>query len=120
MMLVTLWAFNLLLAQWGLSIGAALSAPVPWSSSANKFHPALPELLGTSIEEVQRGLKSKHFTSVQLVEAYLKRIEEVNPYYHAVLEVNPDALAIAQALDAERSAGTKRGYVYFSSFRNMY
>lgn len=34
------------------------------------------------------------------------RIEEVNPVLNAVTEINPDALTIAAALDAERAAGT--------------
>lgn len=49
------------------------------------------------------------FTSVDLVKAYLARIAEVNPILHAVNEVNPDALAIAADLDAQRAAGTTLG-----------
>lgn len=42
-------------------------------------------------------------------QAYTLRIQEVQPILHAVTEINPDALAIAQALDSERANGTLRG-----------
>jgi Asp-tRNA(Asn)/Glu-tRNA(Gln) amidotransferase A subunit family amidase len=41
-------------------------------------------------------------------QAYLARISEVNKTFHAVTEINPDALAIAAELDRERSAGFTR------------
>jgi amidase len=47
-----------------------------------------------------------------LCELYLKRIAELNahgPNLHAVVETNPDALKLADALDAERKAGKVRG-----------
>ena len=39
----------------------------------------------------------------------MTRIAEVNPQVHAVTELNPDALTIAQGLDLERSRGLVRG-----------
>ena len=42
-------------------------------------------------------------------QAYRLRIEEVQPVLHAVTEINPDALVIAQGLDCERANGTLRG-----------
>jgi len=41
--------------------------------------------------------------------AYIARINEVNPILNAVLEINPDALAIAADLDAKRAAGNVIG-----------
>src|SRR4051794_37968833 len=64
------------------------------------------------IATLQAGLASGRWTSRQLVEAYVERIERLDRAEHglsSVLEVNPDALAIADALDAERAAGTVRG-----------
>ena len=40
------------------------------------------------------------------------RIEEVNPVLHAVTEINPDALSIAAALDAERASGKIRSRLH--------
>jgi len=51
-------------------------------------------------------------TARRLAELYLERIAEVDkdgPYINSVIEVNPDALEMAAALDAERKAGTTRG-----------
>ncbi|KAG1867496.1 amidase signature enzyme [Suillus tomentosus] len=72
----------------------------------------LPDLYEASIVELQDGLVKGHFTSVQLVKAYLNRIEEVNlkgPALHAVIETNPMALSQAAALDNERKDKGSRG-----------
>jgi amidase len=68
-----------------------------------------PDLIDVTIDDLSQGLSSGLFTSVDLVNAYLARIAEVNPILHAVNEVNPDALAIAADLDAKRAAGTNLG-----------
>ncbi|KAI1769724.1 glutamyl-tRNA amidotransferase subunit A [Hypoxylon cercidicola] len=67
-----------------------------------------PLLGDATIDTLQAGFNGGHFTSVDLVKAYLKRIEEVDSL-NPVIETNPDALAIAAELDAERSAGIIRG-----------
>ncbi|KAI0819882.1 amidase signature domain-containing protein [Trametes gibbosa] len=72
-------------------------------------HPQYPDLYEASIAELQEGLQEGLFTSVDLVKAYLARIEEVylqGPKLHAVIETNPSALAQAVELDRERK---KRG-----------
>ncbi|KAG6895777.1 hypothetical protein C0992_012652 [Termitomyces sp. T32_za158] len=66
---------------------------------------ALPDLYEASIAELQAGLAAGHFSSVDLVKAYIARIDEVNlkgPALRAVIETNPSAIAIAEALDVER------------------
>src|SRR6185437_11298927 len=55
-----------------------------------------------TIRELQHAMKSGAATSRSLVEAYRKRIGELDRELHAVIELNPDALAIADAMDAER------------------
>ncbi|KAG0703594.1 amidase signature domain-containing protein [Suillus ampliporus] len=73
---------------------------------------ALPDLYEASIAELQDGLVKGHFSSVQLVQAYLSRIEEVNlkgPALHAVIETNQKALSQASALDDERKDKGSRG-----------
>ncbi|HEX8726879.1 MAG TPA: amidase [Gemmatimonadaceae bacterium] len=65
-----------------------------------------------SIDDVQAGLHAGRFTSRSLTEQYLARIDAMDrrgPALHAVLQTNPDALAIADQLDAERRAGKLRG-----------
>jgi len=74
--------------------------------------PAPFELAELTISQLQEGMKSGTWTARQLVEKYLARIEELDrkgPALHAVLETNPDALSIADVLDAERRAKGVRG-----------
>ncbi|KAH9934096.1 amidase signature enzyme [Amylocystis lapponica] len=71
-----------------------------------------PDLYEASIAELQDGLGKGHFTSVDLVNAYLARIEEVNfkgPELRAVIETNPSALKQAKDLDSERKTSGARG-----------
>ncbi|KAK8252946.1 amidase [Phyllosticta capitalensis] len=69
----------------------------------------LPSLAEATVDELQDGLGAGLFTSVDLVNAYVARIKEVNGSVKAVVELNPDALAIASRLDSERGNGTVRG-----------
>ena len=70
------------------------------------------ELEETTVVELQRKMASARCTSVVLAKTYLSRIEEIDrsgPRLKSVLELNPDALAIAEALDRERKAKGTRG-----------
>lgn len=65
-----------------------------------------------SIAELGAMMASGERTARALAEAYLARIAAIDragPGLRAVIETNPDALAIADALDAERKAGKIRG-----------
>jgi hypothetical protein len=59
----------------------------------------LPKLGHATLEELSAGLDTQHFTFVQLVTAYKRRIAEVNDAFNAVLEVKRDAEKIAAELD---------------------
>ncbi|RTY91973.1 amidase [Flavobacterium sp. RSP46] len=81
------------------------------SVSVEDFN-AVFELDEETISSVREKLTSGKYTSEQLVQLYLKRIEAIDtngPQLHSVIEVNPDALAIAVALDKELKAGKSRG-----------
>jgi amidase len=70
------------------------------------------ELDEITIGELQDGLNSGRFTARSLVEKYSERIDEVDksgPRVNAIIEMNPDAMAIADALDQERKAKGSRG-----------
>ena len=55
-------------------------------------------------------MEMQRFSARALTEAYLKRIEALDKgQVNSMIELNPDALAIADALDAERRAGRVRG-----------
>jgi amidase len=65
-----------------------------------------------TIEALQAGMAAGRWTSADLVRRYRARIralDQAGPRLNSVLELNPDALAIAKALDAERKAGKVRG-----------
>ena len=65
-----------------------------------------------SIEELQTSMASGSLTCRALTEAYLDRIETVDPALRSVMETNPQALEIADALDAERRSGRVRGALH--------
>ncbi|KAH8585361.1 amidase [Bisporella sp. PMI_857] len=88
-----------------LLVGSVWAGVILRASSSTEY----PSLLEATIETLIDGLARKRFTSVDLVKAYLARIAEVQDNFHAVTEVNPDALHIAAKLDVERSKGRVRG-----------
>jgi amidase len=59
--------------------------------------------------ELEADLTAGRTTSVELVTVYEQRIARLNPQLHAVIAVNPDALAAAAASDAARKAGELQG-----------
>jgi amidase len=70
------------------------------------------ELEEITVAELQDGMKSGKFTARSLVEKYSARIDEIDkrgPSINAVIECNPDALSIAEALDQERKTKGPRG-----------
>lgn len=69
----------------------------------------LPE---ATISAMQEAMAAGTLTSEQLVSAYLERIatyDKAGPTLNSVLEINPDALFIAQAMDQERRVSGPRG-----------
>jgi amidase len=70
------------------------------------------ELDEVTIAELQQGLQSGKYSSKSLVEKYTDRINDIDkrgPTLRAVIELNPDAEAIAVALDRERKERGPRG-----------
>ena len=70
------------------------------------------ELNEITIDELQQKMKDGTYTSRKITELYLQRIEAIDkkgPAINAVIELNPDALSIADAMDAERKSGKVRG-----------
>jgi amidase len=70
------------------------------------------ELDETGIAELGGGLRSGKWTSAQLVRLYRQRIEAIDrngPRLNAVLQLNPEAEALAAQFDRERRAGQIRG-----------
>jgi amidase len=84
-------------------------------ASAPTQTPAAFELDELTIDELQRGMAAGRFTAMTLTRKYLDRINEIDkqgPSIHSVIELNPNALAIAAELDNERKAGHVRGKLH--------
>ena len=93
--------------------GAALAAaPAPAAASQPLAVSKEFELAELSIADLQSRQQSGKSSAHDLCRQYLDRIAEINergPAIKAVIELNPDALSIADALDKERKAGKVRG-----------
>ena len=71
-----------------------------------------PDVTELTIEHIQERFDSGDLTAEQLVRVYVDRIERVDrsgPALNSIIEINPDALAIARALDGERRESGPRG-----------
>jgi len=93
----------------GPGAGGATEGPpaagTPWPVSSF-------DLEEVSIAELGEGLASGQWSCREITRAYLDRIQEVDgqgPTLRSVIEVNPDALDIADVLDDELAAGEGRG-----------
>src|ERR1044071_4308056 len=70
------------------------------------------ELEETTIAELQQAMGAGTVTARSIAEKYLARIQDIDksgPQINSVIEINPDALTIADALDAERKSKGARG-----------
>jgi amidase len=88
------------------AIGRASPAPAP------EAKPEPFELEEAMVTDLQKRMVVGEETARSLVEKYAARIEALDrrgPQLRAVLEINPDALKIAEDLDAERKVGRVRG-----------
>jgi len=86
---------------------ALTAAPSPAPADVSAF-----ELDELTIADLSRRMASGAETARSLAHKYLARIDALDrrgPELRAVLEINPDSLAIADRLDAERKAGKARG-----------
>jgi amidase len=106
----------------GLASTAFAFSPIPGAPAMEKKDndgtgpaaaPVKPfELEETTIAELQEAMRSGKHTSRSITEAYLERIQDVDKQgaaLNSTIELNPDALAIADDLDKERKAGRVRG-----------
>jgi len=82
-------------------------APKPMPKAKPTF-----DVVEASIADLQAAMSSGKITSRELVALYLARIKAIDkagPKINSVIEVNPDALAIAESLDKERAQSGARG-----------
>ena len=88
---------------------------MPEISSAERTAPSSPPpfaLDEATIDDLQSRMHAGTETAQSLTRQYLSRIDALDqqgPAIHSIIEINPDAMTIAAALDAERTAGKVRG-----------
>src|SRR5271156_6361368 len=91
------------------ALGSArvVESPTPAGNFKNDF-----ELDEITIADLQKAFQSGQHSSRSVTEKYLARIQDIDkagPKVNSVIEVNPDALQIADALDKERKSKGPRG-----------
>jgi amidase len=99
-----------------LATGASAHAQTPMAQEPPRVSSA-PLAVGDEVAErddddLRRALESGQLTARALTQAYLRRIDAIDrqgPALNSVIELNPDALDIAERLDIERKAGKVRG-----------
>ncbi len=92
--------------------GAAAAFSPALAQAAQNRTPDIPafELDELTIHDLQQGMSSGKFSARFLTEKYLARIEATDKRtINSVIELNPDAPAIAEQLDRERKAKGPRG-----------
>jgi len=99
----------------GLLSGVALATVTNLADSATGSASTSPpafELDELTISDLSQGMAKGQYTAHSITRAYLDRIDSIDkrgPAINSIIELNPDALAIADTLDAERKAGRVRG-----------
>ncbi len=81
----------------------------------NRFATSPFDLEEATLADLQAGMASGRMTARSITQQYIARIEELDrkgPTLRYVLEINPDALSIADSLDQERKAGRVRGRLH--------
>jgi amidase len=93
-------------------VADTLPAPTPGVQNLAQDFKKDFELDEITIDDLQKAFQSGQYSSRSLSEKYLARIAEIDkagPMVNAVIELNPDALQIADALDQERKSKGPRG-----------
>jgi amidase len=74
--------------------------------------PSAFELEEATISDVQARMRSGELSAKEITAKYLDRIKEIDGNLKSVIETNPDALNLAESLDAERKAGRVRSQMH--------
>ena len=85
---------------------------VIWLAAVSPLRAAVPsdsEIVSWDALKLRAELAAGRVSAEQVTRVFLRRIaalDDAGPKLHAVIEINPDAVAIARRLDRERSLGT--------------
>jgi amidase len=95
-----------------LPVTLLFTLTLAWLAAPEARQPSAFELDEMTVAQLQDAMAKGRYTSRQLVDLYLQRIAQIDrsgPTLRSVIELNPDAAAIADGLDADRKAGRLRG-----------
>ncbi len=105
----------------GSLTGIGLTTAGGWQSAmSSQLLPHADPAIGTptldleeiTVTELQNKMQSGEQTSVSITKAFMARIEQIDrngPRLNSIIELNPEAIAIAENLDNERKRGKIRG-----------
>ncbi|MBA3443309.1 MAG: amidase [Gemmatimonadales bacterium] len=94
-----------------LALAGAAAVAARFPRVPSKWH-GLPDLEEATVADLLLGQERGTFTARDLVQGYLERIASMDrrgPSLHSILDINPDAADIAEALDRERKTKGLRG-----------
>ena len=95
------------------ALGSARAQAQTKDETSAELAPSKPfEFEEATIAELQEAMRSGRHTARSITQAYLERIQDVDkqgPSLNSIIELNPDALAMADNLDNERNTGHMRG-----------
>lgn len=92
-----------------LAISGVAACTTGTSSVEHEVNLSDFDLNEITVAELQQKMESSELTAEAICKLYLDRVEKVDPYLKAVIEINPEALEIARTLDEERKNGKIRG-----------
>ena len=108
-------AFMATTALTAVAVGSSRQNGAAWPGHLSTTARQVPEpfeLEDLDISALQSGMSDGRWTAARLTELYSDRIRQLDragPMLRAILELNPDAAAVAADLDRERAAGRVRG-----------
>ena len=93
----------------------SLAMAIPYSMSKRGFAAMLPsDITSLSAVDLSQVIREKHASCVEVMQAYLSRIEKYNSVYNAIVSLQPeqDLLRQAKEADDELAAGRYRGWMH--------
>jgi amidase len=85
------------------------TAGVALVAARGSYSQTSPNIEEATVQSLQSMMTGRSATSRAVTQAYLDRIADLDKKLNSVIEINPDALAIADQMDRERVAGKVRG-----------
>lgn len=90
-------------------LGATTVAGAAFFVAPRALFAAEVPLEEATVASLQAAMTSGQTTAKKITQGYLARIAKIDPQLKSIIELNPDALAIADQMDKERKAGKLRG-----------